>query len=102
MKEEKDFEIYQGRRYMGIEPAFSKTHAVRLFKAHHPGMQTGKLTAKLKRAGRNSAQKRRISAALKKFLHAQNPKARYVGAGIRKNPGGNITIIPIKARRAAR
>jgi hypothetical protein len=58
-------------------------------------------------ASRRSKQ-RRVSVALKKFLAAVKPSAaKGAGASFRRNPGGSITIIPLKkipnrARRAAR
>lgn len=66
-------------------------------KARNPGRMTkAQRSARAKKASVT----RRVSKALKAFLHAQNPKAKYAGARIRKNPGGTTTIIPIKLRRA--
>jgi dGTP triphosphohydrolase len=61
-----------------------------------------KMTKAQKRvnASKKSKQKR-MAAALRKFLKAQNPAANYAGAKIQRNKG-SITIIPIKLRRASR
>jgi hypothetical protein len=61
-----------------------------------------KMTKAQKRANASKGSKRRrVAAALKKFLKAQNPAAKFAGAKIRRNKG-SITIIPIKLRRASR
>jgi hypothetical protein len=47
-------------------------------------------------ASRRSKQ-RRVAASLKKFLSTVAPAKRFSGAALRKNPGGSITITPLKA-----
>ena len=62
-----------------------------------------RLTKAQKRANASKKSKqRRIAKALKTFLKAQNPAAKYAGAKIQRNKG-SITIIPVKLpRRASR
>jgi hypothetical protein len=52
-------------------------------------------TARREKARKVSA-KRRVAVALGKFLRAKNPGKRYAGAKMQSNPGGSITIIPVK------
>ena len=56
-----------------------------------------KLTKAQKREKtRKVSAKRRVAIALGKFLRAKNPGKRYAGAKMQSNPGGSITIIPVK------
>jgi len=43
------------------------------------------------------AKAKRIAKALSAYLKQRNPGTKYAGAKVVKNPGGSITIIPIKA-----
>lgn len=62
-----------------------------------------RLTKAQKKANASKrAKERRVAAALKKFLHAQNPAVRYDGAAIVKLKGGAVRITPIKAKRGTR
>jgi hypothetical protein len=56
------------------------------------------LTKAQKRANASKRSKqRRVAASLKKFLASVAPAKKYSGAALRKNPGGSITITPLKA-----
>jgi hypothetical protein len=60
--------------------------------------------AKKTRAKRLSKQ-RRMANALREYLRRTNPamlKRCKNGAKVQRNPGGTITIIPIKIKKAAR
>ena len=52
-------------------------------------------TARREKTRKVSA-KRRVAVALQKFLKAKNPGKKYAGCQMRRNPGGSITIIPVK------
>jgi len=56
------------------------------------------MTKKQRRAkAQTSARKRRKAVAARAMLKAMNPARKYAGFKIKKNPGGSITIIPIKS-----
>jgi hypothetical protein len=57
-----------------------------------------KPTKAQKRANASKRSKqRRVAASLKKFLSSVAPAKKYSGAALRRNPGGSITITPLKA-----
>ena len=41
-----------------------------------------------------------MAKALGEYLKVRNPGTKFAGAKVLKNPGGSITIIPIKLKRA--
>jgi hypothetical protein len=64
-----------------------------------------KMTKAQKRVNASKrSKKRRVATALRKFLHTVNPAIikRSMGARVRKNPGGTITIIPVKIAKRGR
>jgi hypothetical protein len=51
-------------------------------------------------ASTKRGKQKRMAKALSAYMKARNPGTKYAGAKVMKNPGGSITIIPIKLRRA--
>jgi hypothetical protein len=44
------------------------------------------------------AKQKRMTVALRKFLQSVKPGSKATAAAVRKNPGGSITIIPLKVK----
>jgi hypothetical protein len=70
----------------------------------NPGRKRGRRMTKTQRRANAAkrAKKSRVARALQKFLASVAPAKKYSGAEMRKNPGGSITIKPLKAVRRRR
>jgi hypothetical protein len=47
---------------------------------------------------KRTAAKRNKATAIRDFLKKLSPGRKFAGARLRKNPGGSITIIPVKLK----
>jgi hypothetical protein len=62
-----------------------------------------RLTKKQRSAkARASGAIQRKARAARAMLKAMNPSRKYAGFKIRKNPGGSVTVIPVKILKAIR
>lgn len=83
---------------------FVRHRVERELREYNPAKRRTKKMTKLERlnAASRASKRRRVAKSLRAFVDAQLGKGKYAGAKVQKNPGGSITIIPVKLPRGGK
>jgi hypothetical protein len=80
-------------------PYPSREAAMKHFVGYTKPARKNPTKAQKREKAKRTAAKSRIAKALQNFVRKANPGKKYAGCKMQRNPGGSITIIPIKLPR---